>query len=199
MLYKVTAFPRNQRGRLDRLIKIPTFFRPIDRGGDGLRSTKLFYGALHPSKFLKPNLSMNIMNVKTRLITVVSAVAVSCLTFILSNTVLAQLKEPDYTSGSARRVGSESSSSQISKSKVPGGAIVATQVTPQDAAKKYPAPKGKYPMGERDPHNADGVVTSPYPPRTAFDCSNVPHGVWFSTRTSIRSLSGRSSIVIRTS
>jgi hypothetical protein len=31
-------------------------------------------------------------------------------------------------------------------------------------------------MGERDPHNADGVVNSPYPPRTAFDCSNIPHG-----------------------
>jgi len=66
-------------------------------------------------------------------------------------------------------------SSKVSKQGA-GGAAVATQITPQDAAKKYPAQKGKYPMGERDPHNADGVVNSPYPPRTGFDCSNIPHG-----------------------
>jgi len=33
------------------------------------------------------------MNMKTRLITVVSAVAVSCLAFVLSNTAVAQMKE----------------------------------------------------------------------------------------------------------
>jgi hypothetical protein len=53
---------------------------------------------------------------------------------------------------------------------------VAQQITPEEAAKKYPAPKGKYPMGERDPHKADGIVNSPYPPRTDFDCSKIPHG-----------------------
>ena len=113
---------------------------------------------------------MNIMNVKTRLIAVVSAVAVSCLTLILSNTAVAQLKESDPEMQNVNRT-------HTSKPKQgAGGAAVATQVTPQDAAKKYPAQKGKYPMGERDPHNADGVVNSPYPPRTAFDCSNIPHG-----------------------
>jgi hypothetical protein len=112
------------------------------------------------------------MNIKTKLIAVVSAVAVSCLTFILSNTAVAQMKEggtyqPQNPKGP--------NSSQVSKQGA-GGSVVAMQITPQDAAKKYPAAKGKYPMGERDPHNADGVVNSPYPPRTAFDCSNIPHG-----------------------
>lgn len=114
---------------------------------------------------------MNIMNVKTRLIAVVSAVAVS-LTLLLSNTAVAQMKEgQSYQQANPKTP----DSSKVSKQGV-GGAAVATAITPQDAAKKYPAPKGKYPMGERDPHNADGVVNSPYPPRTAFDCSSVPHG-----------------------
>jgi hypothetical protein len=116
-------------------------------------------------------MNMNIMNVKTSLIAVVSAVAVS-LTLILSNTAVAQMKEgQSYQQANPKTP----DTSKVSKQGV-GGAAVATAITPQDAAKKYPAPKGKYPMGERDPHNADGVVNSPYPPRTAFDCSNVPHG-----------------------
>src|ERR1700745_2657176 len=113
------------------------------------------------------------MNIKTKLIAVVSAVAVSCLTLILSNTAVAQMREG--TSYQQQQNPKGPDSSKVSKQGV-GGAAVATQITPQDAAKKYPAPKGKYPMGERDPHNADGVVNSPYPPRTAFDCSQVPHG-----------------------
>ena len=112
------------------------------------------------------------MNMKTRMIAVVSAVAVSCLTLILSNAAVAQMREGQSYQQKANPKAPDSS--KVSKQGV-GGAVVATQISPQDAAKKYPA-KGKYPMGERDPHNADGVVTSPYPPRTAFDCSNVPHG-----------------------
>ncbi len=115
---------------------------------------------------------MNIMNMKTRLIAVVSAVAVSCLTLILSNTAVAQMREgQSYQQANPKKP----DSSQVSQ-QGKGGATVATQISPQDAAKKYPAPKGKYPMGERDPHKADGLVNSPYPPRTEFDCSNVPHG-----------------------
>ena len=115
---------------------------------------------------------MKIMNVKTRLIAVVSAVAVSCLTFILSNTAVAQMKEG---SSYQQQNPKGPNSSQVSKQGA-SGTVVATPITPQEAAKKYPAPKGKYPMGERDPHKADGVVNSPYPPRTEFDCSNIPHG-----------------------
>jgi hypothetical protein len=117
-------------------------------------------------------MNVNTMNMKTRMIAVASAVAVSCLTLILSNAALAQMREgQNYQQANPKAP----DSSKVSKQGV-GGAMVATPITPQDAAKKYPAPKGKYPMGERDPHNADGVVNSPYPPRTAFDCSNVPHG-----------------------
>ena len=112
------------------------------------------------------------MNMKIRLIPVVSAVAVSCLTLILSNTAVAQMKE----GGTYQQQNPKGpNSNQVSKQGA-GGSVVATQVTPQDAAKKYPAPKGKYPMGERDPHKPDGIVNSPYPPRTEFDCSQVPHG-----------------------
>ena len=112
------------------------------------------------------------MNMKTRLIAVVSAVAVSCLTLILSNTAVAQMRgrHENYKQQAKGR------STRAKAQKGESGADVAKQITPQDAAKKYPTQKGKYPMGERDPHNADGVVNSPYPPRTAFDCSNVPHG-----------------------
>jgi hypothetical protein len=107
---------------------------------------------------------------KTKLI--VSALVVSCLTLILSITAVAQMREgQSYQQANPKAP----DSSKVSKQGV-GGAAVATPITPQDAAKKYPAPKGKYPMGERDPHKADGVVTSPYPPRTDFDCSNIPHG-----------------------
>jgi hypothetical protein len=115
-------------------------------------------------------MNMNIMNVKARLIAVVFAVAVS-LTLILSNTAVAQREGQSYQQANPKAPDTSKVSKQGS-----GGAAVATAITPQDAAKKYPAPKGKYPMGERDAHKADGVVTSPYPPRTDFDCSNIPHG-----------------------
>jgi len=115
---------------------------------------------------------LKVLLLMPRLITVVSAVAVSCLTLILSNTAVAQLRDG---LGHQKQNPKGPDSSKVSKQGA-GGAAVATQITPQDAAKKYPAQKGKYPMGERDPHNADGVVNSPYPPRTAFDCSQVPHG-----------------------
>ena len=43
------------------------------------------------------------MNMKTRLITVVSAVAVSCLTLVLSNTAVAQMKEGGAYQNKTRR------------------------------------------------------------------------------------------------
>jgi len=109
---------------------------------------------------------------KTRLIAVVSAGAVICLTLILSNTAVAQMREgQSYQQANPKTP----DSSKVFKQGA-SGSIVATQISPQDAAKKYPTKNGKYPMGERDPHKADGVVNSPYPPRTEFDCSKVPHG-----------------------
>jgi hypothetical protein len=54
--------------------------------------------------------------------------------------------------------------------------IEATGITKADAEKKYPPPRGGYPMGERDPTHPSGVVSSPYPPRQKYDCSKIAHG-----------------------
>jgi hypothetical protein len=53
----------------------------------------------------------------------------------------------------------------------------ATPITKADAEKKYPPPHGgAYPAASRDPHEASGLVTSPYPPYQKYDCSKVNHG-----------------------
>jgi hypothetical protein len=54
----------------------------------------------------------------------------------------------------------------------------ATPITKADAEKKYPPPHGgtTYPNASRDPHDASGLVTSPYPPYQKYDCSKVNHG-----------------------
>jgi len=57
-----------------------------------------------------------------------------------------------------------------------GQVIVAKQISKVEAEKKYPPPSSGYPMGERDPHLASGIVSSSYPPHQKFDCSKVPHG-----------------------
>jgi hypothetical protein len=116
------------------------------------------------------------MNMKTGLIPVISAVAVTCLTLISFNTAGAQMKTGSGSNENYKPQSNNQLDANKMAQKSKGGGNVATQISPQDAAKKYPAAKGKYPMGERDPHKADGLVNSPYPPRTEFDCSNVPHG-----------------------
>jgi hypothetical protein len=52
----------------------------------------------------------------------------------------------------------------------------ATAITKADAEKKYPPPKAGYPPGSRDPHDASGLVTSPYPPYQKYDCAKIAHG-----------------------
>jgi hypothetical protein len=113
---------------------------------------------------------------KTKLVTVISVVAVSWLALIFSNTAVAQGRSGGEYAKPPSGSTPSSGVTQPSAAQGSGGAIVATPITQQDAAKKYPAPKGTYPMGERDPHKASGVVNSPYPPHQAFDCSKVPHG-----------------------
>ncbi|MGE5207923.1 MAG: hypothetical protein ACM3KL_01190 [Alphaproteobacteria bacterium] len=55
--------------------------------------------------------------------------------------------------------------------------IEATAITKADAEKKYPPPHGGgYPAASRNPHDASGVVTSPYPPYQQYDCKKVNHG-----------------------
>jgi hypothetical protein len=113
------------------------------------------------------------MNMKTKLFALLSAIAVSCLALILSNTAAGQeSSSKSHTGGTA-----SSTSAQPPGSKASGGAVVATPIRPEEAAKKYPPPNGKkYPVGERDPHKAPGIVNSPYPPRVEFDCSQIPSG-----------------------
>jgi hypothetical protein len=110
---------------------------------------------------------------KTKLVTVISAVAVSSLTLIFPSTTLAQEK-PSYAKPAA--AATPPTGSQASGVKASGGATMATPITPEEAAKKYPAPKGGYPAGERDPHKPSGQVSSPYPPHDVYDCSNIAHG-----------------------
>jgi hypothetical protein len=54
--------------------------------------------------------------------------------------------------------------------------IQATAITKEDAQKKYPPKNGAYPLGNRNPHDASGIVSSPYPPYQQYDCSKVNHG-----------------------
>ena len=55
--------------------------------------------------------------------------------------------------------------------------IEATAITKADAEKKYPPPHGgNYPPGNRDAHDASGLVTSPYPPYQKYDCAKIAHG-----------------------
>ena len=60
-----------------------------------------------------------------------------------------------------------------------GDAEKAVEVTPEDAAKKYPMPAGKdYPPGiNANTHSAtaSGFVQSPYSSRV-YDCRKVKHG-----------------------
>jgi hypothetical protein len=95
---------------------------------------------------------------KMKLTAVILALAVTFLGLTIVNTTIAQ----DSRIGSVQHAG--------------GDVAVATPITPEEAAKKYPAPNGKYPMGERDPHKPSGIVSSPYAPHTQFDCSKIAHG-----------------------
>ena len=60
-----------------------------------------------------------------------------------------------------------------------GDAEKAVEVTPEDAAKKYPMPAGKdYPVGiNANTHSAtaSGFVQSPYSSRV-YDCRKMKHG-----------------------
>ena len=75
-----------------------------------------------------------------------------------------------YAQGTDSRIGS------IKHSQVEHGATQATAITKADAEKKYPSRGGSYPVGQRDPHDPSGVITSPYPPHERYECSKVAHG-----------------------
>ena len=75
-----------------------------------------------------------------------------------------------YAQGTDSRIGS------IARERAEKGAVEATPITKADAEKKYPSKGGSYPVGQRDPHEASGIVVSPYPPHEKYECSKIAHG-----------------------
>ena len=57
-----------------------------------------------------------------------------------------------------------------------GNIIVATPITQEEAAKKYPAPRSGYPPGDRPYTHIPGHILSPYPPHQEYECSKIAHG-----------------------
>src|SRR5207237_8910344 len=102
-----------------------------------------------------------IMNMKTKLVTIISVVAASGHALIFSNTVVGQ----ERTGGQYAKPPSgayQPDAVPAPGSQGKGGAPVTRPITPAEAPKKYPAPKGKYPVGERDRRQASGVINSPH-------------------------------------
>src|ERR1700730_5103118 len=99
--------------------------------------------------------------------------------FVLSvSTAMGQMYGRSTASGGSTPAGSPGGSTDAKKpgTVLTGGAIVATPVTKEEAAKKYPLPAGKsYPAGDRDIHKPSGWVNSPYS-RDVYDCSKIARG-----------------------
>ena len=117
------------------------------------------------------------MNMKTKFVRFVWLMVASGLALIVANSALAQMQRSgsDYSKQPSTSSMS-SSTTQASKTTGASGTTMATPITKEEAAKKYPPKSGQYPAGERDPHKASGVITSPYPPHTEYDCSKINHG-----------------------
>jgi hypothetical protein len=114
---------------------------------------------------------------KTKLSLVGAALTAVALSLIVSGTAVAQMYGRSQNTGSSKTAPAEGTSPDAKKpgSVVAGGVIVATPITKGEAAKNYPAPKGGYPLGERDPAAHSGLIISPYPPHKTFDCSKIGH------------------------
>ena len=80
------------------------------------------------------------------------------------------LGAPLYAQFSDSRIGS------IRHDKTDKAAAEAKGITKAEAEKKYPVKGGAYPTGDRDPHDAAGIVRSPFPPNEKYDCSKIAHG-----------------------
>jgi hypothetical protein len=109
---------------------------------------------------------------------VILAMVVGCFVLSLS-TAMGQGYGKSTASGGSTPVATkpgESANVKKPGTVLTGGAIVATPVTKEEAAKKYPLPGGKnYPAGDRDIHKPAGWVNSPYS-RDVYDCSNIARG-----------------------
>ena len=75
-----------------------------------------------------------------------------------------------YAQGTDSRIGS------IARERAEKGAIEAKAISKADAEKQYPSRGGSYPVGQRDPHDASGIVVSSYPPHEKYECSKIAHG-----------------------
>ena len=87
---------------------------------------------------------------------------ITIVLFVLGTAVCAQ--------GTDSRIGS------IARERGEKGAIEAKAISKADAEKQYPSRGGSYPVGQRDPHDASGIVVSPYPPHEKYECSKIAHG-----------------------
>ena len=97
---------------------------------------------------------------KMKSLKILSAITIAF--FVLGTTVYAQ--------GTDTRIGS------IKREQGEHGATEAKAISKADAEKKYPVKGGAYPTGDRDPHDAAGIVRSPFPPNEKYDCSKIAHG-----------------------
>jgi hypothetical protein len=115
---------------------------------------------------------------KTKLIRILSTLVAVWLGLVLADSALAQTSRGATEQAKQPPTGlAPSNVGGANKTTGAGGAKMGTAITKEEALKKYPPPKsGQYPMGERDPHKSSGVVNSPYPPHTEYDCSNIAHG-----------------------
>ena len=119
---------------------------------------------------------------KTKLSLFAATLIAIVLGLALSHTAVAQMyAKPSTSSSSSSKTAPAANATASPGESKPGttlasGVIVGTPITKEDAAKKYPAPRGGYPAGEHGPHDASGLIKSPYSPHKAFECSKIGHG-----------------------
>ena len=104
---------------------------------------------------------------KTKLSLITAIPLLVLLGLALSVTALAQMpKKPAASDSGEPKPGTI----------LTGNIIVATPITKEEAAKKYPAPRSGYPPGDRTYTHIPGHILSPYPPHQEYECSKIAHG-----------------------
>src|SRR5216684_1202863 len=114
---------------------------------------------------------------KTKFSLVSAALVAGSLSLVLCSTAVAQMYGQKPPQGSAP-AGSPGASPGAKKPGdiEPGGVIVATPITKEEAEKKDPPPKSGYPTGDRPYSHVPGHILSPYSPHVEYDCSQIAHG-----------------------
>ena len=57
-----------------------------------------------------------------------------------------------------------------------GPTLTAKEITAEEAAKKYPPPKGGYPEGQASKTSTGGFFASPYGASRVYDCRKIKKG-----------------------